>query len=144
MVDSVPGSNGFESRCGRYVSLVHTYAVTRIVQIRGIMTTKTYNRFAPHQKTFEKKNDQYVYGQKNPFYLTLIYTNISTLYGAKSIIIVMGSWKNHTFSNCIHYLIHHMSDLFLHHCYHARLQACWTCPSALWRTTATYPIPGTA
>ena len=37
MVDSETGGNGFESRCGRYLSSVHTYAVTQTVRIRGII-----------------------------------------------------------------------------------------------------------
>ena len=41
VVDSEPGGIGFESRCGRNLSLVHIYAVTKTVQIRGkIMPTE--------------------------------------------------------------------------------------------------------
>ena len=33
------GGTGLESRCGRYLSLVHTYAVTQTVQMYGIIMT---------------------------------------------------------------------------------------------------------
>ena len=35
-------SIGLDSHDGRYLSLVHTYAVTQTVQMRGIMTIETY------------------------------------------------------------------------------------------------------
>ena len=79
MVDSEPGGTGFESLCGRYIFLVHTYAVTQTFQIRGIIMTATaaaytavvaYDRFAPHKKTYKKirkykicQSCQYVNGQ---------------------------------------------------------------------------------
>ena len=47
VVDTEPGDTGFESRCGRYIFLVHTYAVTQTVQAPGIMRTEKYNRFTP-------------------------------------------------------------------------------------------------
>ena len=40
VIESEPGT-GFASRCGRYLSLVLTYAVNQTVQIRGIMTTES-------------------------------------------------------------------------------------------------------
>ena len=44
-VGSSANSGGIrlESYDGRYLSLVHTYAATQTVQIRGIMTTETYS-----------------------------------------------------------------------------------------------------
>ena len=53
---------GLESRCGRYLFLVHTYAMTQ-TQIRGIMTTEKYSWFAPHKniyKKIKKSNEEYV------------------------------------------------------------------------------------
>ena len=35
---------------GQNLSLVHKYAVTQTVQIRGIITTEKYSRFTPQQK----------------------------------------------------------------------------------------------
>ena len=60
-----PGGTGFWPLCGRYIFLVHTYAVTQTVQIRGIIMTTTaaayrptavvaYDQIAPHKKRTEK------------------------------------------------------------------------------------------
>ena len=55
MVNSEPGRTGFESAAADVFSWCTHSAVTQAVQNGEIMTTETYNRFAPHIK-----NDQYV------------------------------------------------------------------------------------
>ena len=45
---------GFESRCGRYLSLVHTYTVTQTVQNLGIMTTERITDSRRIKKTYKK------------------------------------------------------------------------------------------
>ena len=51
-------NTGFESRCGRYISLMLKYAVTQTAKIRGIMTTKSITDSRRIKKHI--KNDQYV------------------------------------------------------------------------------------
>ena len=52
-----PGGTGFESRCDRNLSLVHIYAVTQTVQIRGIIMP-TERIIDPPIKNVQKiKND---------------------------------------------------------------------------------------
>ena len=58
MVDSDPGGTGFDSRCIRYISLVHTHAVTQIVQIRRIkMTTERIIDSRRIKKKYKKNKE---------------------------------------------------------------------------------------
>ena len=58
MVDSESGGTGFGSRCGRYLSLVHTYAVTQTVQIHGIIMTTERITNSHRTKKRTKKNKE--------------------------------------------------------------------------------------
>ena len=56
VVDSVePGGTGFESRCGRNLSLVHIYAETQTVQIHGIIMSTERINDPPIKKRTKKR-----------------------------------------------------------------------------------------
>ena len=51
------GGTGFESRCGRNLSLVHIYAVTQSVQIRSIIMPTERITDPPIKNVHKIKND---------------------------------------------------------------------------------------